>query len=192
MKRSVQMTLLIAITFVGLVVFRATADEPKDKPQPKLSANEKIRIQAAKARRTFGSLLQKGQLVTLYQMRQEAPTGYQYQVRVVREDQKKQIEEVVERNRKELEAYQSKKSALEKELREAVDRPKQAELREAYGQLRQTYKSTSLPTDIRSAKFYTISDVGGDYVGFEQNGVETFHRLTSIHRIIRGVELAEE
>jgi|GEM_PF-7082046 hypothetical protein len=58
MKPGVQITLLIAFTFIGLAVFRATADEPQDKSQPKLSLNEQIRIQAAKGRRTFGSLLQ--------------------------------------------------------------------------------------------------------------------------------------
>ena len=77
-------------------------------------------------------------------------------------------------------------------MREATDRVKQAELREAQEQLRQSFKVTPLPTDIRSAEFHTISDVGGDYVGFERNGVETFHRLSSIHRIIRGVEIDEE
>ncbi|MCB9925549.1 MAG: hypothetical protein H6822_25590 [Planctomycetaceae bacterium] len=77
-------------------------------------------------------------------------------------------------------------------MREATDRVRQAELREKREQLRQSYRSTPLPTDIRLGKFYTISDVGSDYVGFERNGVETFHRLSSIHRIIYGVEIDEE
>ena len=192
MKRISHIALLIAIWTAGFAEGRATAEEPKDTPQPKPIQAKQPAIQAFKQQQTFGSLLQKGHTVTLYQLRQEAPTGYQYQVRIVSDDQKKQIEDVVERNRMELEDYQTKNSDLERKVREATDSVKQAELRAAQEQLRQSFKSTPLPTDIRSAEFYTISDVGSDYVGFERNGVETLHRLSSIHRIIRGVELHEE
>ena len=192
MKRISRSTFLFAIVTVVFAGGTATAEEPKDKPQPKPIQAKQPAIQAFKQQRTFGGLLQKGHTVTLYQLRQEAPTGYQYQVRIVSDDQKKQIEDVVERNRMELEDYQTKNSDLERKVREATDSVKQAELRAAQEQLRQSFKSTPLPTDIRSAEFYTISDVGRDYVGFERNGVETFHRLSSIHRIIRGVENDEE
>lgn len=192
MKRISRSTFLFAIVTVVFGGGTAAADEPTDKPQPKLIQAKQPAIQAFKQQRTFGSLLQKGQTVTLYQLRQEAPTGYQYQVRIVNDDQRKQIEDVVERNRMELEDYQTKNSDLERKVREATDSVKQAELRAAQEQLRQSFKSTPLPTDIRSAEFYTISDVGSDYVGFERNGVETYHRLSSIHRIIRGVEIDEE
>jgi len=193
MKPHRQFTSLIALTLFGLAGIGATADEPKDKPKPKITAAERVRIQAVQARPTFSRLLKKGQSVTLYQLRQEVPTGYQYQVRIVSDDQKKQIEDVLKRNRRELEDYQSKNSDLEGKIREATDRVKQAELREAQEQLRQSYKRPRpLPIDTQSATFYTISDVGFDYVGFERNGVETFHRLSSIHRIIRGVKLDEE
>ena len=192
MKRSSQITSLIAVTFIGLAVFRATADESRDKPHPKVVRAKQPQLIAAKPGRTFGSLLHKGQTVTLYQLRQEAPTGYHYQVRIVDDHQKKQIEDVLERDRKESEDYQSKISVLEKEMRETTDRVKQAELREEHEQLRRGYKPRPLPVDIRPDKFYRISDLGYDYVGFERNGVETFHRLSSIHRIIRGVEIVEE
>lgn len=192
MKRIGQTTFLFAMMTVGFTGGAAPADGPTDKPQPKLIQAKQPSIQAFKQQRTFGSLLQQGQTVTLYQMRQEAPTGYQYQVRIVNDEQRKQIEDVVERNRKELEDRKNKLSAVENEMREATDRVKQAELRREYEQLRESYEPTPLPTDIRYAEFYTISDLGSDYVGFERNGVETFHRLSSIHRIIRGVEIDEE
>jgi hypothetical protein len=188
-SRSIFLFAIVTVVFGGGT---ATAEEPKDKPQPELIQAKQPAIQAFKQQRIFGSLLQKGQTVTLYQLRQEAPTSYQYQVRIVNDDQKKQVEQIVENNRQKLEENQSKYSDLAKELRKTADSVKQAELRAAQEQLRQSFKSTPLPTDIRSAEFYTISDVGSDYVGFERNGVETFHRLSSIHRIVRGVEIDEE
>jgi hypothetical protein len=188
MKRSSQIKLLLTILAVGFAVQTATADEPSDKPQPKLIQAKQPQIQAIKQQRTFSGLLQKGQTVTLYQFSQEAL----YQVRIVNGDQKKQIEVVVERNRKELEGHQNKLLALQQEMRNATDGTKRAEFREEHGELRRGYQPAPLPVDIRSANFYTISDVGGDYVGFERNGVETFHRLSSIHRIIRGVEIDEQ
>lgn len=188
MKRSSQITLLLTILTVGFAVRTATSDEPSDKPQPKLIQAKQPQIQAIKQQRTFSGLLQKGQTVTLYQFSQEAL----YQVRIVNGDQKKQIEDVVERSRKELEDLQSKISALDKETQDAADSAKRAELREKREQLRVGYQTAPLPVDVRSAKFYTISDVGSDYVGFERNGVETFYRLSSIHRIIRGVEIDDE
>lgn len=202
MRRSSQITLLIAILTVGFAAQTVAADEPSDKPQPKLIQAEQPAIQAIKQQRSFGSLLQKGQTVTLYQMRQESPTGYQYQVRIVNDDQKKQIEDVVARNKKQLDDYNDKKAELEEQVlatyevigpaRRIKEPERHAELKNAINDLRETYKPTSLPTDIRFAEFYTISDAGGDYVGFERNGVETFHRLSSIHQIIRGVEIDEE
>ncbi|MCB9925548.1 MAG: hypothetical protein H6822_25585 [Planctomycetaceae bacterium] len=89
MNRSSQVLLLIAVTFLGLAVFRAIADEPADKPQPKLIQAKQPQLVAEKSTRRFGDLLHKGQTVMLYQLRQESPTGYQYQVRVVNDDQKK-------------------------------------------------------------------------------------------------------
>lgn len=188
MKRHRQITSLIALTLIGLAGIRATAEEPKDKPQPKLVQAKKAKIQAVKPRRSFGSLLQKGQLVTLYRLRQVPPNYSQYQVRIVTNEQVKRIEDVVAVIRKELEDYQSKKAAWEKQMQETTDRAKQVELRQAREELRRSYDPRRLPMDLQSADFYKISDVGGDYVGFERNGVETFHRLSSIHTIIRGVE----
>jgi len=190
MKRSSQITFLIAVTFIGLAIFKATANEPTDKPQP-VQAKPPQRI-AAKPSRMFGNLLYKGQTVTRYKFRQEFPTGYQYQVRVVNNDQKKKIEEIVAKNGKELEEYESRIAEVEKQMREATNREEQTELRKTHKQLRESFKSTPLPADIRYSEFYTISDVGGDYVGFERNGVETFHRLSSIHSVIYGVEFSEE
>jgi hypothetical protein len=192
MKHNSQITLLIAIMTAGFAGGPAMADEPKDKPKPKITTAERVRIQAVQARPTFSRLLKKGQSVTLYQLRQEVPTGYQYQVRIVNDDQKKQIEELVERFVKEYNEYQNKIAALEKVIRETTDRVKHAELLQEQEQLERKFKSRTLPTDTQSTEFYTISDVGFDYVGFERNGVETFHRLSSIHRILRGVEIAEE
>jgi len=198
MKRSSQITLLLTIMTVGFAVRTVAADESVDKPQPKLIQAEQPAIQAIKQQRSFGSLLQKGQTVTLYQLGQEL----QYRVRIINDDQKKQIEDVVARNAKQLDDYNSKKAELEQQLlasyedtgpvRRIKEPERHAELKQAINELRENFKSTSLPTDIRSAKFYTISDVGSDYAGFERNGVETFHRLSSIHRIIRGVEIDEE
>jgi ABC-type phosphate transport system auxiliary subunit len=198
MKRISRITLLLAVVTVGFAAGRAAADEPNDKPKPGIAVAEKVRRQSAKAARTFGSLLQKGQTVTLYQFGQEL----QYQVRIVNDDQKKQIEDVVARNAKQLDDYNNKRAELEEQLLETyvvtrvtskIKEPERhAELRTAIDELQESFKSTSLPTDIRSAKFHTISDVGSDYVGFERNGVETFHRLSSIQRIIRGVEIVEE
>ena len=53
----------------------------------------------------------------------------------------------------------------------------------------QNYRPGQLPPDLKYARFYKISDVGGDYVGFERDGVETYHRLSSIQTIIRGVAI---
>jgi len=202
MKRISQSTLPLAILIIGVAGGATRADERQDKPQPMITADEKIRLAAAKSTRTFGSLLQKGQTVTLYQLPLEAPTCYQYQVRIISDDQKKQIENAVVRNQKHLDDYNDKKAKLEEQLvatyevagfaRKIKEPERHAELKKAINDLRASYKYTSLPVDIRSDKFCTISDVGSDYVGFERNGVETYHRMSSIHRIIRGVEMDEE
>lgn len=202
MKRISRSTFLFAIVTVVFAGGTATAEEPKDKPQPELIQAKQPEIHAFKQQRTFGSLLQKGQTVTLYQLPLEAPTGHQYQVRIVSDDQKKQIENAVVRNQKQLDDYNDKKAKLEEQLaatyevagfaRKIKEPERNAELKKTINDLRASYKYTSLPVDIRSDKFCTISDLGSDYVGFERNGVETFHRLSSIHRIIRGVEIDEE
>jgi hypothetical protein len=198
MKRISQTTFLLTILAAGFSPGTVAADEPVDKPQPKLIQAKQSAIQAVKQQQTFSGLLQKGQTVTLYQFSQEAQTGYQYQVRIVNEDQKKQIEDVVARNAKQLDDYNNQKAELEEQLlatyegRIIMEPERNTELKKAINELRETYKPTSLTIDVRSATFYTISDVGGDYVGFERNGVKTFHRLSSIHRIIRGVEIDGE
>jgi len=198
MKRSSQITLLIAIVTVGFALRTATADEPHGKPQPNLIQVKQSPLLVIKQQRTFSGLLQKGQTVTLHQLDLET----RYQVRIVNDDQKKKIESVVARNKKQLDEYNKRKADLEGEIlatfdvtgtvRRLKEPERYAELKKAINELRTSFKSTSLPIDIRYAGFHTISDVGSNYVGFERNGVETFHRLSSIHRIIRGVEIDEE
>jgi len=187
MKHCRQIAPLIAFVFIGLVGARVMADDSKNKP--KLVQANQARIQVGKPRRSFANLLQEGQWVTLYRIRQESPSRSQYQVRIVTKDQIKQVEDVIAVNRKELEDYDYKTLTLKKQMQSTTNTAKRTELRNAQEELRRNYKPRQLPSDLRYAGFYKISEVGRDYVGFERNGVETFHRLSSIFTIIRGVKI---
>ena len=179
---------LFVIAMLASIGEGATDEEPAAEKQSTVVQTQPSTDEVRRSPRTFGRLLQKGQWVTLHTIRRETPSIYQYQVRIVTEKQMKQIENLVAVRQKELEDMQSKGSVLREQMQIETDEVKQAELRKAFDEVNRGSRARRLPLDCESGRFYKISDVGADYAGFERNGVEVFHRLSSIHMIIRGLE----
>jgi len=139
----------------------------------------------------FRDLLKPGQWATLHRFPRDGPSGYRYQVRILTEEQKCQSENWATAYRKASEDYRNKEDSLQSQSREETDVVKRAELQKARDELRRSFSAKRPPTDIDLGGFLRISELGRDYVGFERDGVETFHRLSSIDVIIRGVKIEQ-
>jgi len=186
MKRMMLPAGLIA----AVVVLGATGDEGTCDELQAVSQPQRVRVEPSKVRmaKSFRDLLKPGQWATLYRFPQGSPGAYRDQIRILTEEQKSRSAKGVTPYRKTLDDYRQRDGELQSLIRKESDTVKRAELHSARDELKDSFSLKRPPSDIDLGGFLRISEVGRDYVGFERDGVETFHRLSSIRVILRGVK----